>query len=66
MRNCGTQIKRAIYVYPPGMTKQDKAKVEVLLTEKVKAAFEAICADKGICVADGLRRAIEMWMEANK
>lgn len=44
-------------------TKQDKTKVEVFLTGKIRERFEALCEDKGIALAEGLRRAIEMWMK---
>lgn len=45
------------------MSKTPKGKVEVLLVEPVKERFETLCAEKGISVADGLRRAIELWIK---
>ena len=45
------------------MANIEKEKVEVLLAKPVKTSFEAVCADKGISIADGLRRAIEMWIK---
>jgi hypothetical protein len=44
------------------MTITRKEKVEVLLTPTIKASFEAVCKEKGISIADGLRRAIENWI----
>jgi hypothetical protein len=45
------------------MSNIEKEKVEVLLAKPVKASFETLCRDKGISIADGLRRAIERWMK---
>lgn len=45
------------------MSNLSKSKVEVLLVEPVKQRFEATCEAKGISIADGLRRAIELWIK---
>lgn len=53
-------------MYLTGMTKTPKIKVEVLLVEPIHQQFEAVCAAKGISIADGLRRAIELWIKEEK
>jgi len=45
------------------MNKVDKTKVEVYLVNPVKTEFQTICDKKGITDAEGLRRAIELWMK---
>ena len=41
----------------------NKAKIEAYLVQSVKSKFETLCESKGISLADGLRRAIELWIE---
>lgn len=48
------------------MTKPTKSKIEVFLVEMFRNRFEAVCAAKGISLAEGLRRAVELWMEENE
>lgn len=40
-----------------------KSKIEVFLIESVKQKVQEICQEKGISLADGLRRAIELWVK---
>jgi hypothetical protein len=50
-------------VYPAGMDKLTKRKVEVYVTEGFKEKMEQICLKKGISLADALRRALEGWIK---
>lgn len=56
----------AILVYVACMVKSLKSKIEVFLVETIRTRFEAICVAKGISLAEGLRRAVELWMEENE
>ncbi len=40
-----------------------KSKIEVYLVENVKLKMQEVCQEKGVSIADGLRRAIEMWIK---
>jgi hypothetical protein len=40
-----------------------KPKIEVHLTEDVKRKVRELCESKGISFADGMRRAIELWIK---
>lgn len=48
------------------MTKTSKTKIEVFLVEIIRRDFETLCAAKGISLAEGLRRAVEAWLEENE
>lgn len=50
-------------MYHACMTMTSKTKVEVFLVETIRARFDAICEVKGISNAEGLRRAIELWIK---
>lgn len=45
------------------MNKIPKTKVEVFLVEIIRKRFDAICEAKGISNAEGLRRAVELWLK---